>query len=327
MEAGETFLTPNSFFHQGSRLHIINEHLEAQVIDPIRERTRRWHPTVRYLSQTEVHVYALSVAASVILSLYPFLTVMFSLIRIFGSAPVEQALWVAVHDFFPGDLGDFIQRNLTTNLAKPAHGRFQIVSLVLLMLTANGVFEPLEVALNRAWGVVKNRSYLHNQLMSFGLIILCGGLVIASAMLTAINTSYVQSRIGVHLPLWLAHWLGTHWLTLLAFKLAAIPLTILALFLTYWLLPNCRVPVRPLLRVSVMVGGALEVLKYATLAIWPWLNAKLDNEYDVFKHSVEVILFSMVASFIVLAGAEWTVRHAQPLAPKPGSKKIPIPGL
>ncbi len=286
-------------------MHIINEHLEAQVIDPIRERTRNWSPTVRYLSQTEVHVYALSIAASVMLSLYPFLTVMFSLIRhVFKSDIGEQALWAAVNDYFPGELGEFIRRNLWTNLAKPQHSRFQLVSVVLLLLTANGVFEPLEVALNRAWGAHTNRSYLRNQAMSFGLILLCGGLVIGSAMLTAVNQEFVQRHING--DIW-------PWLTLLLFKIAAIPFTMLALFLTYWLLPNCRVPVRPLIRVSVVVGGGLEVLKYVALAIWPWLNAKLDNEYDVFKHSVEVILFSMVASFIVLAGAEWSARHAQPL--------------
>jgi uncharacterized BrkB/YihY/UPF0761 family membrane protein len=288
-------------------LHIINEHLEAQIVDPIRGQTRRWSPTVRYLSQTEVHVYALSIAASVLLSLYPFLTVMFSLVRFFNSALAEQALNVALRDYFPGELGEFIQRNLLANLDKPAHSRFQLVSIVLLMLTANGIFEPLEVALNRAWGAVKNRSYLRNQLMSFGLIILCGGLVIASAMLTGVNEGFVQSRIGGAIP---------SWMPLLLFKLVAIPLTMLALFLTYWLLPNCRVPVRPLVRVSIVVGAALEVLKYVALAIWPWLNTKLDNEYDVFKHSVEVLLFSMVASFIVLAGAEWTVRHASPPAAK-----------
>lgn len=288
-------------------MHIINEHLEAQVIDPIVSRTRRWHPTMRYLSQTEVHVYALSISASVLLSLYPFLTVMFSLVRFFNSALAEQALWVAVGDYFPGELGEFIKRNLLANLDKPAHSRFQIVSVVLLMLTANGVFEPLEVALNRAWGATANRSYLRNQLMSFGLIILCGGLVIASAMLTAANEGFVHSRIGANIH---------PWMTLLLFKLVAIPLTMLALFLTYWLLPNCRVPLRPLIRVSIAVGGALEILKYVALAIWPWLNAKLINEYDVFAHSVEVLLFSMVGSFIVLAGAEWTVRHAQPVAVK-----------
>jgi uncharacterized BrkB/YihY/UPF0761 family membrane protein len=284
-------------------LRIINEHLETQVIDPIRDHTRRWTPTVRYLSQTEVHVYALSIAASVLLSLYPFLTVMFSLVRILKSNLGEQALWNAVNDYFPGELGEFIRRNLWSNLAKPAHNRFQIVSLILLLFTANGVFEPLEVALNRAWGAAGNRSYLRNQLMSLGLIIVCGGLVIASAMLTAVNQQFLQSKFNG--DIW-------PWAPLVLFKIAAIPFTMLALFLTYWLLPNCRVPIRPLIRVSVVVGGALEVLKYLALGIWPWLNTKLDNEYDVFKHSVEVMLFSMAASFIVLAGAEWSVRHAQP---------------
>jgi uncharacterized BrkB/YihY/UPF0761 family membrane protein len=83
-------------------LHIISEHLEAQVIEPIVSRTRRWHPTVRYLSQTEVHVYALSISASVLLSLYPFLTVMFSLVRLANSWLAEQALWVALRGSFPG---------------------------------------------------------------------------------------------------------------------------------------------------------------------------------------------------------------------------------
>jgi membrane protein len=288
-------------------LHIINTNLEAQVIEPIVSRTRRWHPTVRYLSQTEVHVYALSISASVLLSFYPFLTVMFSLVRFFNIVQAEQALNVALRDYFPGELGIFIQRNLLANLDKPAHSRFQIVSLVLLMLTANGIFEPLEVALNRAWGAVTNRSYLRNQLMSFGLILLCGGLVIASAMLTAVNQGFVQSRIDGSIPAWMP---------LLLFKLLAVPLTMLALFLTYWLLPNCKVPARPLIRVSIAVGGALEVLKYVARAVWPWLDTKLTNEYDVFSHSVEVMLFGMVASFIVLAGAEWTVRHAKPVAVK-----------
>jgi membrane protein len=303
MKRAETSTHPESYSHQGSRLRIINEHLETQVIDPIRDHTRRWTPTVRYLSQTEVHVYALSIAASVLLSLYPFLTVMFSLARILKSNLAEVALWNALNDYFPTELSEFIRRNLWTNLAKPAHNRFQLVSLLLLLFTANGVFEPLEVALNRAWGAAKNRSYLRNQLMSLGLIIVCGGLVLASAMLTAVNQQFIQSRIDGHI------W---PWVPLALFKIAAIPFTMLALFLTYWLLPNCRVPIRPLVRVSIVVGGALEVLKYVGLAIWPWLSTKLDNEYDVFKHSVEVMLFAMAASFIVLAGAEWSVRHAQP---------------
>ena len=42
---------------------------------------RRWHPTLRYCLETEAHVYALAISASVLLSFYPFLIVMLSLCR------------------------------------------------------------------------------------------------------------------------------------------------------------------------------------------------------------------------------------------------------
>ncbi len=297
-------------------MHIINEHIESQVIDPILDRTRKWHPTLRYLSQTEVHVYALSIAASVMLSLYPFLTVMLSLLRQVSDLGAESLI-EAVKDYFPGELGKFISGNLPVNLLKSGHVRFQVVSLLLLLLTANGVFEPLEVALNRAWGAKANRSYLKNQAMSFGLILFCGGLVIASAMLTAVNQEFIQNHISA--TVW-------RWVPLLLFKLAAVPLTMLALFFTYWLLPNCRVPFRPLIRVSVAVGAALEVLKYVWLWFGEWITNKFKNEYGVFQHSVEIIVLAMLASFIVLAGAEWSVRHAKQISVEYVPEPAAIPG-
>ena len=168
-----------------------------------------------------------------------------------------------------------------------------MTSLVLLLFTANGIFEPLEVALNRAWGVAKNRSYIANQILSLFMILLCGGLALGSIVLTALNPEFVK---GICLKL-------------LAFKLAAIPITILSLFLTYWILPNRRVPVARVMPVAAVVGLGMEVLKYVFLWAWPWLNAKFSNEYgDVFKYSISVILFSMLTSFLVLAGAEWSAR-------------------
>ena len=63
--------------------------------------------------------------------------------------------------------------------------------MMLLLFTANGIFEPLEVALNRAWGEVKNRSYLKNQLVALGMIFLCGALALASLMLTASTSRWI----------------------------------------------------------------------------------------------------------------------------------------
>ena len=287
-------------------MHIISEQSERSTLERVQTEAERWRPTVSYLSQTEVHVYALSVGASVLLSFFPFLIVMLTVVRnILHFPAAEQALVLALGDYFPGDLGSFIIRNLT----KVNHGRFQILSLVLLLFTANGVFEPLEVALNRAWRVAQNRSYIRNQILSFVLMLLCGGLTLGSVLLTAANTRFFEQRYGLHaIPVWMS---------LVIFKLGAIPITVLSLFLVYWLLPNCRVPARRVLPVAVLVGLALEGLKYLFLFAWPWMGKKFENEYGPFYYSVSIVVFGVLSALVVLAGAEWSARPGPQVQPAP----------
>jgi YihY family inner membrane protein len=229
---------------------------------------------------------------------------MLTLLRnVFHFPAAERALVLALGDYFPGDLGAFIIRNLT----KVNHGRFQITSVVLLLFTANGIFEPLEVALNRAWGVKENRSYFRNQLLSLLMILLCGGLALGSVLLTAVNERYVANQYGTRaIP---------PWVSLGIFKVAAIPVTILSLFLTYFVLPNRRVPVRRVIPAAVMVGIGIEALKYLFLFAWPWLNRKFQNEYGPFSNSVSIMVFAMATSLVVLAGADWSA--GRPDEPKP----------
>jgi uncharacterized BrkB/YihY/UPF0761 family membrane protein len=261
------------------------------------EAGKRFRPTLHYLAETEAHVYALAVAASVLLAFYPFLIVMLSLCRnvLHWPAAVE-AIYLALNDFLPGDVGTFVKRNLVL------HGKLEYTSMFLLLFTANGVFEPLEVALNRAWGVKVNRSYIKNQLVSLGLIFACGGLALLSLILSAANQAWVSSWVGTHPGM------GT-WLNLLFFKLAALPISILALFLTYWLLPNRKIPPVRVAPVAIIVGLCLEALKYVNLLLWPLLKAKLQREYGVFHNSVTILLWSFLGTLVILAGAEWTARH------------------
>jgi membrane protein/epoxyqueuosine reductase len=41
------------------------------------------------------------------------------------------------------------------------------------------------------------------------------------------------------------------------------------------------------------------------------MQAKISAEYGVFQHSATIVLWSFMASMIVLAGAEWSARRAQ----------------
>lgn len=271
-------------------------------------------PTLRYWSETEVHVYALSVAASVLLSFFPFLIVMVSLCKyVFAWPAAVGAIYLSLNDYFPDEIGKFIGRNLTATVQ--SRGPFQLASVFLLLFTANGVFEPLEVALNRAWNVTENRSYVKNQLVSLGLIFLCGGLCLLSFSLTAMNQEYLEKTFGLEAT-------SLKWLLPMLFKLAAIPASMLALFLIYWLLPNRPVPARRLIPVSLWVGLALEALKYVNLLTWPLLKAKLQKEYGPFYISVSIVLWTFAAAMVILAGAEWSARQGAS-APLPDASPEP----
>ena len=256
--------------------------------------------------QTEAHVFALAVAASTLLAFYPFLTVMLSFCRdVLHWPAAQQAIYLALGDFFAGEPGAFLVRNLQPWMIPKLHA----TSMLLLLFTANGIFEPLEVALNRAWGVTQNRSYVRNQLISLGLIFACGGLALFSLMLTALNSRWISDVTGPRGE-------SSVWINLLFFKLAALPFSILALFLVYWLLPNREIEPRRVAPVAIVVGLLLEALKYLNLLISPMLTEKLKHEYDVFRFSVTILLWSFAAAMIVLAGAHWTARRGavDPLA-------------
>ena len=259
-----------------------------------RARLARFRPTARYLIQTEAHVYALAISASVLLSFFPFLNIMLSICRnVLHWRAAEEAVYLALNDFFPGALAGFLRRNLSLK------GDLHLGSMVLLLFTANGIFEPLEVALNRAWGAAVNRPYWKNQLLAVGMIFACGALAMLSLMLTAFNRQWIGASAGS---------LGS-WLNLLLFKLAAVPISILALFLVYWLLPNRKVHPACVIRAAIAVGLILEGLKYVNLAIAPFLESKLEHEYFIFRHSAMILIWSFVGAMVVLAGAEWTARR------------------
>jgi YihY family inner membrane protein len=247
-------------------------------------------PTLHYWMQTEVHVFAFSIAANVLLSFFPFLIVSISLSSVFLNQQTTLAvIKVALQDYFPDALGNFVLNNL------PNRRPVALFSMVLLLFTSNGIFEPLEVALNHIWGIRQNRSFLRNQLVSLGLMFVCGTLALLSLGLPAM---YEASSSGGFLARTVAK---------LGFKLGVIPLTCVILLLVYRFLPNGRPPWHRLIPAAIGVGVLLEALKALNI-LWPWFDERLAREYGAFKNSVTLIFLSFMTSMLVLAGAEWAAR-------------------
>jgi membrane protein len=257
--------------------------------------------TFAFWMETETHVYAFSVAANVLLSFYPFLFVILSLARTILPAKVAiGAVDLALQDYFPQSLAKFLE----IRLERATRGHLELVAIGVLLFTANGVFEPLEVALNRIFGIRTNRSFLKNQLVSLVLIFVCGFLTMASTVLTAANQQFLEKALGSASVV--------SFLAMAFFKIAAIPITCFTLFLIYTRLPNGTVPLERAVPAAISVGLLFEVLKYLNFATWGWFSAKLDREYGPFAYSVAIVLWSFLASMLLLAGAEWAARAMRP---------------
>lgn len=255
--------------------------------------------TARYLLRTEVHTFAFSVAANAILSFFPFLLLMMTLIRrVFRSQVMSEVVESLLRDYLPTGQ-EFVIRNL--NALVQARHRAQIFSLVMLLITSTGVFLPLEVALNRVWGFRNNRSYLGNQLMALGLAFACGSLALISVALTAGNVAIVKTALHGY-GLWYVRLVG-----FLTMKVFAIFASISGFFLIYWLLPNGKVPARGVLPAAVLMGLLSEALKYAYVIALPWLN--FGEVYGPFAISVSLMFWAFLSGMLLLTGAHFSARR------------------
>lgn len=180
---------PTSQLLAGDR-HMLGPQIHVRSWNMLRSTI--W-PSIRFLLQTEVHVYSFAVAANILISFFPFLVAMISLCYsvLHWRAAVDIILQT-LHDYFPENFGV----NFRAYLLTAASHKFSWVSMFLLLFTANGIFVPLEVALNRIWHVKENRSFFRNQVVSVGLIFACGILVLINVSITTINAQFLSARLG-----------------------------------------------------------------------------------------------------------------------------------
>lgn len=259
-------------------------------------------PTIRYWFGLDSHVYAMAIAANVLLGFFPFMLLMLSLASfVFPASEANQAIMLGLRAFLPEDAGlvDFIIRNLQVEVAN--RGAVPAVSIILLLIAANGIFMPLEVAQNRLWRFPANRNYAYNQILS-----LCIG---ATSMTMALLAALFAAFAG---PLLFAQFQRT-FLTeaaamLWALRLGGMMATTVVLFLVFWLLPNGRVPLGRALTTALVVAFLIEGVQYAYAWAWPYLG--LRAEYGPFFISVTLMLWGFLTAMVVLAGAEACARPA-----------------
>jgi YihY family inner membrane protein len=281
----------------------------ADVVEPAKKS--KWYhwrqdgtALINYLLDSEVHTFAFSVAANAILSFIPFTVLLYTLC--FHSNPMKAVVTDMVNYFLPSVASkDWIANSLQSTAAGQG---VQIFSLMMILIACTGIFLPLEVALNQAWGVTKSRNYLQNQVIAFGLAIIMVVLGMSSILLNTVARGFLDilfnHQTNIRFVDFLLHFTlaGTEFVVLTATTGVA---SILFFFSIYWLLPNRKVPWRSVLQTSIYTGIVWLVARYLFVLVLPHMDLKA--LYGPFFVSVGLLFWAYVSGLILFAGAQFSV--------------------
>ena len=180
-------------------------------------------------------------------------------------------------------------------------------SLLFLLFSGSRVFAALVGAINAMWQHVHDDGFVRRQLMRILLVVMVGGLMLASVLL---QLGILGAREEIGLPA-----------DILARYVVPVVLVVAGLALTYALIPRGRATWRTALLGAVLAAALLRV---AQLAFWYLLTTTVDfsSSYGPLAGVAVLMMWAVVASAIVLIGAEFVSvldRHRIERLPLPSS--------
>jgi len=257
-------------------------------------------PTLVYLFRLESHVFAFAISACLLLGYFPFLVLLLTFVEHILHWPGAAAtVYTGVRAALPDDPGleSFVLGNLQAAVA--AHGGTKALSGLMLIFSSNGVFGPLEVALNRLWSFAPDRPYWRNVLLGLLLASALGLLFVAATLVGAKGAEVLVLLPGLR-------GLPPPSLRLIALLLVVVPFSFLGFLLVYWGLPYGRVPLVRAARSALAAGLLIHVVRLVFLQVWPYLGFR--HVYGPFFISVTLLVWGYIAALTTLAVAEIETR-------------------
>jgi membrane protein len=247
--------------------------------------------------------FASSIAYYSLLSLFPFVLLVLAILASVTDNDVDRA---SVLDFvlryFPRQF-EFVNAQLKA--MQSAGIRLGILGSVLMVWAAMGVFGAITSAVNHAWGVEKQPSYLKHKLISFVMLIAASLLLLVGLMLvSAINVAEARwfAVIMTRAPglLVLQGW---------AIKSASTIIFIVLVGLIFYFVPNAAVRFR-----DVWVGAVLTGLLWRVALAGFSRYVRDLNRFSVHGSIAAVVVFLVwiyISAVILLYGVEVTAAYAR----------------
>jgi membrane protein/epoxyqueuosine reductase len=236
------------------------------------------------LISREIAVLTNAIAFNFLLCLFPLLLVVAAVSQQLPfSRRASTALLLVLQEMIPFDHAALAES--LRGLSRTAR-TLEAFSLVLIVWGSSGIFMPVEMALNKAWGGRVHRDFWKSRLLAFLMTTAGGLLALVSVLLTV-----AARALGQGLPALASY--GT--------KVSALLVTCVLFFLIYRLIPDAPVGSRVAMKAALWAGVAWEGAKYAFVIQLAKMN--LQAFYGPLALSVSLILWAYISSLVLVFGA------------------------
>ncbi len=248
--------------------------------------------------------FASSIAYYALLSLFPFFLLAFSILGSVTANPNDRAAILEfVLRYFPRQF-DFVTTQLTS--MQQARLRLGVAGSLLMIWAAMGVFGAITSAVNHAWGVDRQPSYLKHKLISFVMLVAASLLLLAGLLLvSAINVFEARwfAAVAEHAPqLTILQHLAVRWASMIVF--------ILVVGLIFYFVPNAKVRFR-----DVWVGAVVTGLLWrGALFGFSWYVRDMSRFSHIHGSIAAVVVFLVwiyITAVLLLYGVEVTAANAR----------------
>jgi membrane protein len=262
-----------------------------------------WRALVRLVNTNDL-THAAAIAYYALLSLFPFLLLVISM---FGSITADEGDRLAVLGFvfryFPTQF-DFVNTQL--DAFRQTRVQVGVAGALALIWASLGVFGAVTSAVNDAWGVEKQRSFLKHRMVSFLMLVAGGGVMIVGLLLVGAVEVAQASWFGVMLTRF--RWLQA--LQTLTFTYSATIVLILAVGLVYYFIPNAKTRFRDVW-VGAVLTGLLWRVAFGGFSWYIGRSGSLTFIHGSIAAVVVFLLWIYVSSVILMYGVEFTAAYAR----------------
>lgn len=248
--------------------------------------------------------HAASIAYYALLSLFPFLLLVLSILGMVTADETDRDAVVRfVFRYFPSQF-DFMTGQLDAFRGQTV--RLGVGGLLALTWASLGVFNAVSSAIDHAWGVERRRSFLMHRLVSFLMMVSAGALFMVALVLASV------ARVAETSWFWDAIQRSSSmtWLSQVSAAYGATLLLIFCVGLLFYFIPNTEMRFRHVWPGAIVTG----LLWRGALSAFSWYARDLATWNKVHGSIAAVVVFLFwvyISAVILLYGVEMTAAYAR----------------